>query len=81
MNNDSEPLADWERELLFPEHEEGYGEVTFTRTDGQVLTIDNLRVDSIGPAAENFGVIGAETIHGEVIHLPFIQSWTIHYRL
>lgn len=69
-----EPLADWERELL------GTGTVVFTRTDGREVRIENARVDSIGPSAENPGVIGVEFFDSDsVVHVPFVESWIIEY--
>lgn len=72
-----EPLAEWERELLG----QVIADVTFTRTDGRKVTIEDVRVDSIGPGAENTGVIGVEFYGNDrVVHLPFIESWEVNYR-
>ena len=73
------PLAAWERELLTG-YQEGEGDVHFVRTDETVFTIKKVRVDSIGPNAENAGVIAVETFdEREIIHVPFVQHWTITY--
>lgn len=77
----SEPLADWEKELLTMRNRpEGEGDVTFHRTDGTEFSLRNVRVDSIGPSAENKGVIGVEFFDkDDVVHVPFVQFWTIEY--
>lgn len=76
-------LAPWERELMGkPAHREGEGDVIFTRTDGQVVRIERVRVDSIGPNASNPGVVSVEfPDSSKVIHLPFIQSWEVEYQI
>lgn len=77
-------LAPWERELLRgPQgHREGEGDAIFTRTDGQTIKIENVRVDSVGPNASNPGVVSVEFLDTDkVVHLPFIQSWEITYRV
>lgn len=67
-------------EIPGSQYDEGEGCVTFTRTDGQVVVIDNVRVDSIGPSAEARGVIGVEFYDkDEVVHVPFVKFWTISY--
>jgi hypothetical protein len=56
--------------------------VTFTRTDGHTVTFENVRVDTIGPSAENPGVIGVEfedDDYDRLVHVPFVESWTIEY--
>jgi hypothetical protein len=59
---------------------EGEGDVLFTRTDGRTVLIENVRVDSIGPSAENPGVIGVEFFdRDDVVHVPFVQFWVINY--
>lgn len=63
-------------------HDEGEGDVTFTRTDGTSFTVTNVRVESIGPSAEARGVIGVEFFGSDrLIHVPFVQSWEITYRV
>ena len=58
----------------------GEGDVLFTRTDGRTVLIENVRVDSIGPSAENPGVIGVELFNSDqIIHVPFVQFWVINY--
>lgn len=54
----------------------------FRRTDGRVVTLENVNVDSIGPAAANPGVIAVEYTDDldRITHLPFIESWEIEYR-
>lgn len=69
------------RQRLGNAHEEGYGEVTFTRTDGEVVNLDHIRVDSISSVAANTGVVCAEDKDGNIIHLPFISHWVVDYRL
>jgi len=73
------PLASWERELLYGP--DPVATVTFTRTDGKTVVFDNVRVDSIGPSAENPGVIGVEfeDDHDRIVHVPFVAYWTIEY--
>ncbi len=91
---EKEPLADWEIDLLNctskPEcadnnaHPEGMGMVTFTRTDGTKFLMDNVYVDTISGAATNNGIISMDTlVDGKeiVVHLPYIQSWTVEYRI
>lgn len=80
-----EPLADWERDLLEcakPAHAMGYGEVTFTRIDGRSVTVDNVRVDSVGTDYGLYGVVSME-VEGQdsPLHMPFIESWTVDYRV
>lgn len=59
---------------------EGEGDVTFTRTDGLKVTIENVRVDSVGPSAESKGVIGVEYFGSDkVTHVPFVESWEFTY--
>lgn len=72
-----EPLAEWEKELLRGD----VATVTFTRTDGKTLSFDHVNVDSIGPSAENPGVVGVEFENDSmrVVHVPFVQSWEITY--
>lgn len=63
-------------------HAEGEGDVTFTRTDGRTVTIENVRVDSVGPAGSNPGVVSAEFFDSDdIIHVPFVESWTFSYNL
>lgn len=54
----------------------------FRRIDGRIVTLEAVRVDSIGPSAENPGVIGVEYDDDadRITHLPFIESWEIEYR-
>ena len=75
---ETEPLAEWEREIM----DEFMSSVTFTRTDGRTVTLDGVRVDSIGPSAENPGVVGVEFSDDpdRIVHLPFIESWEVSYR-
>lgn len=56
--------------------------VTFTRTDGKKVVLENVNVDSIGLAAANPGVVAVEFTDNldRVVHLPFIESWEIEYR-
>lgn len=62
-------------------HVEGEGDVIFTRLDGKTVRIDNVRVDSISPIAENNGVIGVEFFDSDrVVHVPFVSHWEIEYR-
>lgn len=54
----------------------------FRRIDGRIVTLEAVRVDSIGPSAENPGVIGVEYTDDadRITHLPFIESWEIEYK-
>lgn len=73
---DNEPLALWERELLTP----GVGTVVFTRTDGKTVSYSGVRVDSVGPSAENSGVVGVEFDGPDrLVHVPFVESWEFEY--
>ena len=77
-----QPLASWERELLNGPHREGEGDVTFTRTDGRTLTIHNVRVDSVGPAASAPGVVSVEFFNSDKVrHVPFVESWEFNYNV
>lgn len=68
-------------EIFAMAHQEGEGDVTFTRTDGKMFTIDNVRVDSIGPSADAPGVIAVEFFDSDrVVHVPFVLSWEVSYR-
>ena len=80
--NDSDIALNRLRSLLFdgPAHREGYGEVTFTRTDGKRVVLDNIRVDSVSPLAANTGVVCAEDEDENIIHIPFVSHWTVDYR-
>lgn len=52
----------------------------FTRTDGRKVTLTGVRVESIGPSAENPGVIGVEFDGSDrLVHIPFVESWEIEY--
>lgn len=64
-------------------HAEGYGEVTFIRTDGRIKVMDNVHVDSIGIDAGTHGrgVVTVTQEDGTITHLPFIESWTVEYRI
>lgn len=62
-------------------HAEGYGKVTFKRIDGRTVTFDNVRVDSIGPGGMPYGVIGFETDTEDIVSVPFVESWTVEYRV
>lgn len=77
----AQPLAPWERELLTgSKYMEGEGKVTFTRTDGRTVEIDNVRVDSISTGAENTGIVGVEFFGNDrVVHVPFVQFWEVSY--
>lgn len=80
---DDEPLAPWERELLGTRaHTEGYGDVTFHRTDGLTVVIKNLRVDGIGidHNTQGLGVISATDEDDKIYHIPFVSHWTVEYR-
>ena len=77
-------LAPWERALLgHDRHPEGYGEVTFYRFDGKTVTVDNVRVDSIGPDSDTANREGvcADLLNDErILHVPSVSHWTIEYR-
>ena len=78
-----QPLAPWERELLGQRpHDIGEGDVMFTRTDGRTVKIDNVRVESISPMGTNAGVVAVEFFGTDrVVHVPFVESWEISYRV
>jgi len=75
-------LKPWEHELLTG-YREGYGKVTFTRSDGRSVVLDNVRIDSVGPDtgpdAHILRNVVAEQEDGTMVHLPFIESWTVSY--
>lgn len=54
----------------------------FRRTDGRIITLESVNVDSIGPSAANPGVVSVEYTDDpdRCTHLPFIESWEIEYR-
>lgn len=81
MNND-EPLALWERELLYGRSPEGYGDVTFYRLDGRTVFFRDVEVDGIGSdyGTAGLGVVTATQHDGTVIHIPFVEYWTVEYR-
>lgn len=68
------------RTALGVTHDEGFGEVTFYRTDGTTIVLDYIKVDSISPVAANNGVVCAEDSEGTIIHIPFVSYWTVEYR-
>jgi hypothetical protein len=53
----------------------------FHRLDGSTVVFDNVNVDSIGPSAEQRGVIGVEFDNDpdRVVHVPFVSHWEISY--
>jgi len=55
--------------------------VTFTRTDDTQIVFTHVRVDSIGPSAENPGVVGVEFENDSdrIVHIPFVKFWEISY--
>jgi hypothetical protein len=62
-------------------YQDGEGDVTFHLSDGKEITFERVRVDSIGPSAENAGVIGVEYYNkDDIVHVPFVRYWTIGYR-
>ena len=75
----TEPLAPWERELLT-------GMSTAIAVvhlhDGTSIEFEDVNPDSIGPSAENKGVIGIEFMddYDRVVHVPFVRFWEIQYR-
>lgn len=80
ISHNEEPLAAWERELLTG-YREGEGDVIFKRTDGGTVRIEKVRVDSISPVATNSMVIAVEFFgNDDVVHVPFVESWTIEYK-
>lgn len=75
----NQPLAPWERELLYGRRE-GEGDVTFTLTSGETYTIKDVRVESVSPMATAPGVIGVEFFDSDrVVHVPFVRSWEFNY--
>jgi hypothetical protein len=68
------------RRLLTSLTAEDTAVVHFKRTDGKTVSFTGVRVDSIGPSAENPGVVGVEFVDTDrLVHLPFIESWEIEY--
>lgn len=75
-----EAIANLRARLTGTQYREGEGKVTFTRTDGRTVTIDNVRVDSIGPGAMTHGVVGVERFDtDEIVHVPFVETWEVTY--
>ena len=54
---------------------------TFHLQDGSELVFTGVRVDSIGPSADNPGVVGVEFEEDadKVVHIPFVRYWEISY--
>lgn len=78
MNNDTADLNRLRRSLgILPT-----AIATFRRTDGHIVTLENVNVDSIGPSAANPGVVAVEFEDDadRIVHLPFIESWEIEYK-
>jgi hypothetical protein len=73
-------LAQWERDILANLH--SVASVVFTLADGSTVEFDDVLVDSIGPSAENRGVIGVEFENDidRIVHVPFVRYWEIEYR-
>ena len=67
---------------FLPDNDEGIGEVTFTRSDGRTIVIEDVKYDSIG-VDHGQGPMMVITLTKEdetIIHLPFIDFWTIEPR-
>jgi hypothetical protein len=62
-------------------HQHGEGEVVFTLKDDTTVSFDYVRVDSVSPGAEAFGVVGVEFYGSDrVVHIPFVKFWEFNYR-
>jgi hypothetical protein len=74
-------LAQWERDIL-DAIGRSVASVVFTLADGSTVEFDDVRVDSIGPSAENPGVVGVEFENDidRIVHVPFVRYWEIEYR-
>jgi hypothetical protein len=74
-------LAQWERDIL-DAIGRSVASVVFTLADGSTVEFDDVLVDSIGPSAENRGVIGVEFENDidRIVHVPFVRYWEIEYR-
>lgn len=55
---------------------------TFHLNDGETIVFEDVRVDSIGPSAENPGVVGVEfeDDSARIVHIPFVRYWEIDYQ-
>jgi len=76
-----EALRALRAKLTGSEYREGYGKVTFTRTDGRKVVVDNVDYDGIGVDAGQHGrgVVSATMEDGSIIHLPFIEYWSVEF--
>lgn len=78
-------LAPWECAILNEKpraraHDEGEGDVTFTRTDGRTVTFKNVEVDSVSPAAVTAGTVAFNYFGTDkIVHVPFVESWEFTY--
>jgi hypothetical protein len=79
MNDSDRALSDLRRRLgVKPE---GIGDVTFTRTDGRQVFVADVRFDSIGVdhGQTPLGVVTLTKEDETIVHLPFIESWTVEF--
>lgn len=65
------------------EQPEGCANLILTRTDGRVIRVDNVVIDSVSPVNEdgvNRDVVGVELFDkDETLYFPFIERWTFEY--
>lgn len=60
---------------------DGYGKVTFHRTDGRTVVLDNVAYDGIGTdyGQGRLGTVSATLEDETIVHLPFIEYWTVDF--
>lgn len=76
-----EAIQDLRRKLTgYPE---GVGKVTFFRTDGRKVVIDNVKYDEIGVdnsrTAAGIVTLTVADENETIVHLPFVECWTVEF--
>ena len=74
-----EPLAEWEKELLRPS--EMQSDVVLTLEGGNTLEFQNVRIDAVGPSAQQKGIIGIEFADDldRLVHVPNVLWWEFNH--
>lgn len=53
----------------------------FTLSNGDTVSFEGVRPDSIGPSGEAPGVVGVEFESSDrVVHIPWVVWWEVSYR-
>lgn len=73
-----EALAVLRRKLTEGDKAEGVGSLICHQKDGNVVTIEDVLVDSVS-ARSNVGIIDVEDEDGNVFHIPFVEFYTVSY--